>query len=151
MKNFSLITKNPVPSCVVNRIIWDPENKSWEYEYHVRIPDDVYILEDGRFSKELFIYGHMQELLLVDRVTKNSINIKIQNKQQMIDVLRLQYEEDMKYRRKWIKNNPDYYDNVHHTVVKNETQKSKYKHIIFIKEQLEDETVFIVAPQKGVD
>lgn len=150
MKKFSVIINNSVPSCSVKMLIWDSINNMWKYEYEVTIPDSISIDEDGCFSKELYVYGHIQELLLVESVTKNSVNLKVKSKGDILRMLDDQYREDMEYRRRWISNNPEYYSKVNEVLLDNKTQESKYRHIIFIKEQLENQTLFIAAPQKGV-
>lgn len=149
MSTFSVVTDNPVPSCVIQNLLWDEDNKRWSYEYYVTIPNKIEIDEDGKFSKDLYVYGHIQELKLVDTVTKNSINISVKSVDDIKRMIDVQYKADIEYRNQWIENNPDYIDNVFTIQVENKTQYSEYNHIISIKEQNEDHTVFIAAPQKG--
>ena len=145
MKKIPVITNFPVPSSKTQRLIWDEKNKEWNYEFHVILPEDKNIGED-----KLFLYGHIQQLKLVDKVTKNSINIIVENMEDIYNLLKKQAEEDNKYRQEWIKNNEDYYDNVFTYTTKNKTQDSKYMHVVSILEQDEETTTFIVAPQKYI-
>lgn len=149
MAKIDIITNNPVPSCTIKEFIWSDEI-GWKFRYEATIPDNVKIDENGIFSKELYLYGHIQQLYLVNIVTNNSVNLKIKSKDELVQIVNEQFEEDMKYRRKWINENPDYYDNVYTITIPNKTQKPLYDHIIFIKEQKEHETIFVVAPKKGV-
>lgn len=150
MRKYSIFRDRPIPSCTVSNLIWDEKNKKWIYEYLATLPDKVTIDENGNFSKELYVYGHIQQLKLVSSVTKNSINIKVRSISDLEKLMDEQYKADIEYRKKWIRDNPDYYENLYEVEFENKTQKSKYSHIIFVKEQLEDKTVFVVAPEKGV-
>lgn len=148
MNNLSIRTKNPVPSCTINNLIWDDKTLEWSYEYLVSLPKGITVDEEGSFSKTLFVYGHIHQLKLVDNVTKNSVNITVNKVEEVEEMVSLQYEADMEFRKKWIEENPEYEELANVVEVKNETQFSEYNHIISIKEQKEETTIFIAAPQK---
>jgi len=138
MNKFPIVTDYPVPSCVINRLLW--KDGKWFYEYLVTNKTDIDVGE-----APLYIYGHIQQLTLISNIKKGHLNIKVESMDDLYRLVKKQAEADMEYRKEWIANHPDYYDNVSKLTVKNETQEIEAQHVIDIFEQNEETTTFIVA------
>lgn len=131
----------PVPSCACYRIIF--KDNKWYYIYRFRCP------KKSKLVNGLYVYGHILQLNLTDKVSVNSINIKVSSIDELRNLLYLQKEEDNKFRESWIKENPDYYDKCSYTSFKNKDNFIKENmNIIKLVKQDEDESKFIIASNK---
>lgn len=145
-QEIQLFVPFPVPSCQIKAIHWNDILQSWQYEYHAKIK--------GTFPKKatdpsLYVYGHIQELYIVDNVTKGSINIEVRSVDDIYYLLYAQAAADNTYRINWSNKNPDYADNVLKVELENKTQVPEYKHLIQVLYKDKEKTTFIVAPESN--
>ena len=138
-----IIMEFPVPSCKISRLIWDEKEEKWLYEYQIINKSNI-LLKDNN-EKELYVYSHISNLTITDRVNEGSINITVKNLNDIKELMKKQSKEDMLYREKWIKDHPNYFDNVLKYETENITHEPKYRYIISVLSQDKDKTVFIVA------
>ena len=73
-----IIMEYPVPSCQIDRLIWDDKNNKWLFEYAIMNKSDIE-LENNDNEKELYVYSHISNLTVTDKVNKGSINIVVKN------------------------------------------------------------------------
>ena len=97
---------NPIPSCQIFELNFDSKNEKWEFVYAINTP---YELTNNSNQEPLIIYEYISDLYLkeVSFVHKESINIKVNNLNEYIDILNLQRQADLDYRKRWIEENPD--------------------------------------------
>jgi hypothetical protein len=147
MNNFLIKTDYPVPSCTINRLIWNLEKNSWQYEFSVSIPNGMTLPQRKTIkTPPLYVYGHIQQLKLVSKVPPNSINIVVYSLNDVMELIKKQAQEDHLFRVEWIKKHKDYYDKVTTIKIPNKTQKLfKYTHVISILKQDTNDTTFIVS------
>lgn len=139
-KFVSIKTEYPVPSCEIKQLI--REDGKWIYEYEVEIKNSSYSIGEG----PLYVWGHIQQLTLVSKIKKGHINITVNSMDEMINLIEKQAAADNERRRIWIKEHPDYYDNVVTITVKNETQVPEASNIVAVLKEDEETTTFIVIP-----
>ena len=133
----------PIPSCQINKLIWDEKEKKWFYEYIVKNKSKTKLSPSNK--KELFVYSHISNLTIAGEVNENSINIVVYNIEDIIELMKKQAKSDMEYREKWIEEHDDYYDNVLKFTTKNKTFSPEYRFVINILEQNDEETTFIMS------
>ena len=140
-----ITTDYPIPSCITHKLIWNVDK--WLYQFEIKKPDEIDLPEENSEDNliKLYVYGHIQQLKLVDYINKESINIEINSITDIKELLKSQALEDNEYREKWIEDNPDYYENITTLDMKNETQDFINSHIIKVLSQNKKETKFIVA------
>lgn len=138
-----IIVKFPVPSCKINQLIWDEENKEWLFEYLITNKSNTKLTDDNK--KDLYIYSHISNLTVTDKVNEGSINIIVHNMKDIEKLITQQATQDRLYREKWIKEHPDYLDNVLKYETNNITHKPKPRYIISILSQEESNTTFIMS------
>lgn len=109
-------TSYAVPSCACYKMIF--KDGKWSYIYRFKYPKK-YDIKDG-----LFVYGYICQLRLVGKgkLSPSSINIEVKNEDDLKELLRKQRNEDLKFRRKWIEEHPDYYEKCCYEFFDNEDQ-----------------------------
>lgn len=100
--------EDPIPSCKINSLEFT-DNK-WFFIYALEVPYDI----NNENEKELIIYGHISDLSIgtKDEVHEESVNIKIKTLNDILNLLKVQREEDEKYRKIWRSENPEAIPNI---------------------------------------
>lgn len=100
----ALIFKEPIPSCDINHLIY--ENGQWNFGYMLITPVELKPNE----KYDLVIYEFISDLQLRQRKEiriKESVNIPITSYDQYLEFLNKQREEDLRYRKEWLKTHHD--------------------------------------------
>lgn len=133
----------PIPSCKISKLIWNQEREKWEFEYEIINKSDIKLDQDNK--EDLYVYSHISNLTITNKINKGSINIVVHNLDDIIKLMEKQAEEDRAYREKWIKEHPDYHESVLVYETENKSHKPKLRFVISILEQGKDKTKFIMA------
>lgn len=144
---FQMITfDHPIPSCEIYSISYDQENKKWSFTYALNTPVELKDDEDV----DLIIYEYICDLILKDpkSLHPESINIHVKNLREYRQWLERQREEDIKFRKKFLENNPDAVKNLITHKLENkdysyqELSQLGLSYFSFIQQQDDHETVF---------
>ena len=93
---------HPIPSCKIHSLKY--ENNKWTFIYALNTPFEL----TNKNTENLIIYEYICDLnVKKDDLHKESINIKFKTLDEYLYYLNKQYEEDIKFREKYLKNNPD--------------------------------------------
>lgn len=134
----------PIPSCKLNKLIWNDKEKKWEFEYVITNKSKIKITPDNK--KDLYVYSHISNLTITDKINQGSINIIVHTLDDILKLMEKQAEQDKLYREKWIKEHPDYHENVLIYETENKTHKPKsIRFAISILKQEKEKTKFIMA------
>lgn len=144
MKEEYVTLSHPVPSCQINKIIF--EEGRWLFQYKLENKGKT-LLEDATPETPVFIYSHISNLQITDSLPSGSVNIRIEGKDEYIGLLEKQYQSDKDFRTQWIENNPDidYFELANVKELSNETQEVDYLFLIDVLEQKEETTKFIFS------
>lgn len=144
MKEEYVTLSHPVPSCQINKIIF--EDGRWLFQYKLENKGKT-LLEDATSETPVFIYSHISNLQITDSLPSGSVNIRVEGKDEYIGLLEKQYQSDKDFRAQWIENNPDidYFELVNVKELSNETQEVDYLFLIDVIEQKDETTKFIFS------
>ena len=95
--------EEPIPSCRIYSMLY--RNNKWIYCYAIETPKEI--TNDN--EEELLIYGYISDLTvkLGKNQHKDSVNIYFKTLDELLNILKLQREADIKFREEWKKQNPD--------------------------------------------
>lgn len=146
LENIEFKTTIPIPSFKIKRIELNDNTKRIEFVYNIRNLSKKLKFSDISEENPLYVYGHFCNLEVTDHTNKGCVNLKIASKGDFINYCISQYNEDINYRRDFIENHPEYYDEVNYvTIEKANYDFPDFKFVTKIHKDLDNKITLIVA------
>ena len=146
LENIEFKTTIPIPSFKVKRIEQNDTTKRIEFVYNIRNLSRKLKFSDISQDNPLYVYGHFCNLEVTDHTNKGCVNLKITSKEDFINYCIAQYNEDINYRREFVENHPEYYDEVNYvTIEKANYDFPDFKFVTKIHKDFDNKITLIVA------
>lgn len=146
LENIEFKTTIPIPSFKIKRIEQNDTTKRIEFVYNIRNLSRKLKFSDISQENPLYVYGHFCNLEVTDHTNKGCVNLKITSKEDFINYCIAQYNEDINYRREFVENHPEYYDEVNYvTIDKANYDSPDFKFVTKIHKDLDNKITLIVA------
>ena len=146
LENIEFKTTIPIPSFKIKRIELNDITKRIEFVYNIRNLSKKLKFSDISLENPLYVYGHFCNLEVTDHTNKGCVNLKITSKEDFINYCIVQYNEDINYRRDFIENHPEYYDEVNYvTIEKANYDFPDFKFVTKIHKDFDNKITLIVA------